>query len=477
MHSRILTYLLVAFVSGFLAACDGAVDTDALPVPEIVSATDSADVDDPIQLIVRIPGDINATKLYTLIIDWGDGRPAYIATSVESAFQTIYSYSYLDAGTYSIRCRATLGEGRVSAWSDVHTVQIGGAPLIGRGDWWMFMRDAIHSGHSMFAGPAQPRLLWKQSFTSPLYSSPAFDRRGTMHLGSDAFVLTAMYPDSRQKWIFGTGTGQIRSSPLLLDDGTIFFGSNSANVYAVNRRGSALWSSSVSAPIGLSSPTPLTGGGFVIGCTDGQLHAFTTGGTPRWTILTSGSISGSPAVARDGTVYIGSHDQILYAISDAGLVLWTRPTEAAITGSPSIAADGSIVFGNTAGWLYSLRNDGRLNWRRDLHAPIHSTPAASREGRILCVIANGDLVSLDLNGDEQWRASIGQTAASVSPILDVHGVAYVSGPDGALTAYDRDGRLLWRYETDGVITSTPAIGQQGQLVFGNDKGWLFVLGE
>ncbi|MCZ7555283.1 MAG: PQQ-binding-like beta-propeller repeat protein [Bacteroidia bacterium] len=471
-----IAFLFFASILLF-AACDEAPDSPPPSTPIIVSAPDSAGVDDNVQLVVSIPHRGQENERFTLLIDWGDGRQPTEYIRVEALWQFIATYSYFDPGDFDIRCRAVDGKGRVSAWSDPSRIRIGGIPLTGRGDWWMYMRDARHSGHSLLAGPSVPSVLFKQQYLSPIRTSAAFDRSGSMHFGYDGFRLLVLYADHREKWSYSTGGAQVQSSPLLLDDGTSLFGSNSANVYAVNRYGIKIWNRSVNGPIGLSSPAPLPDGGFVVGCTDGRVYAFAGDGTPKWMVITNARVSASPAVDDDGTTYIGSEDQILYAITPTGAVRWTYSTDAPIIGSASIAADGSIVFGNDNGWLHALRKDGRLKWRRDMRHPIRTTPATTREGRIVCALMNGDLVSLQLDGSEDWRTSFGLAAAHSSPVIDVHGTAYIGGADGALSAIDQTGKLRWRYETDAPITSTPSIGQRGQLVFGNEKGWLFVLGE
>jgi outer membrane protein assembly factor BamB len=472
-------FYTIAILSGLLvlSGCDDAQGPALLPTPRIVSVSDSAMVDDDVRAVIVIPGDALNPPRYTLRIDWGDGRPEQIVPDVEAAFQQIFTRTYFDAGEYELRCRVIDASERPSAWSEPAIVNIVGESITGRGDWWTYMRDPGRSGHSMLSGPAHPRLLWKHEHISPIHSSIVYDRNGGLYFGSDSWSLTAMYADGRPKWLYPIGTAQVRSTPMLHEDGTVLFGSNSANVYAVDRRGLKRWSVSVNAPIGFSSPAPLTDGGVVIGCSDGILYAFHADGSPRWRLISNGAIHGSPAIDRNGTIYIGSEDQILYAVDQAGGLLWTYATEAAIRGSPSIAADGSIVFGNSAGMLYSLRSDGRLNWRRDLRHPIFSTPSCSRDGRIVCVTNNGDLVSLTISGEEEWRTSYALTASRSNAVLDVNGAAYVGGPDGAVSAFDSAGRLLWRYQTDAAINSTPSIGPLGELAFANDGGVVFVLRE
>lgn len=457
-----------------LVSCDTHTPTVPPDTPEIVSFPSNAKVDEEV-LLVLIARDED--DFVTIEIDWGDGRGLDVHHSVETAFQVTISYSYLDAGTYTMQCRAVNASGRISAWSPEKEIRIGGTPLLGQGDWYTFMRDSKRSGYSPYAGPATPVLTWKYRTVSPVRSSAVFDLAGTMHFGSDDFHLRAVYRDGRKKWQYRIGLGNIRSTPFLDDNGNAYFGSNSANVYCVDRIGLRTWSVSVNSPIGTSSAVLTRSGLIVIGCLDGRVYAFDTAGNSRWMYITGGPIEGSPAVGDDGTLYITSTDKLLYALSSDGTLKWTFPTGGQLRGSPTITPDGTILVCSDDGYLYALRSDAALRWKKNLHAPLHGTAAVTPEGRILCVTTRGDIVSVDEHGDEEWRTSFALVSTFSNAIVDVNGSVYVGGPDGMLSAFGRYGNLLWRFETGGPINSTPSIAQDGSIAVGSDDGYMYLIGE
>ncbi|MEO0080493.1 MAG: PQQ-binding-like beta-propeller repeat protein, partial [candidate division WOR-3 bacterium] len=47
--------------------------------------------------------------------------------------------------------------------------------------------------------------------------------------------------------------------------------------------------------------------------------------------------------------------------------------------------------------------------------------------------------------------------------------------DGYLYAIKPDGKLRWRYRTEGPIYSSPAIGSDGTAYFGSNDGYLYAV--
>jgi outer membrane protein assembly factor BamB len=62
-------------------------------------------------------------------------------------------------------------------------------------------------------------------------------------------------------------------------------------------------------------------------------------------------------------------------------------------------------------------------------------------------------------------------------VLDVLGTAYIGSPDGMLTAISAKGGILWRFDTEHPVNATAALGPEGRISIGNDKGTLYVLRE
>ena len=444
--------------------------------PRIVGGTDTVRVDERV-IVTAVATDESGRPL-TYEVDWGDDRGLQTVSDVLSGLFVELEWQYFDPGTYDMRCRVVNAEGRISAWSEQFRIHVNGEAVIGRGDWWMFMRDPQHSGHSRFQGPSIPVEKWRYEGTSPIRSSAVFDIAGSAYFGSDEFLLHAFYNDGRPKWQYWTGTARIPNTPALASDGSLLFGSSSANIYRVSRYGIKLWNFSVNSPIISSSAALDNESRVYIGSEDHILYCLDRNGELEWRVFTNGPIRGSPALSRDESrIYFGSADHLLYAVDRDGIIDWTAVTGGPLTGSPSVGGDGTIYIGCEDQFLYAFRPDGTLHWKRDLRSPIRTSPAVSRDGRICVATLEGRMFCLDETGNELWSTSYAFAGGEGSPAIDVRGSIYIGSPDGNLTAISADGRILWRFETDWPVHGSPSIGQDGSIAFGNDGGYFIVLGE
>ncbi|MBR9974268.1 MAG: PQQ-like beta-propeller repeat protein [Bacteroidetes bacterium] len=473
--SRSLSIFILLAIAA-LSGC-GSNEPNAPPgTPVVIRGTDSAAVDERIELVIASEDPAGLSLTYE--VDWGDGRPIDSHAGIESGLWFTTTHYYFSSGRFTIRCRAVNAAGRLSDWSAPFHVTISGEGVTGRGDWWMFMRDAQHSGHSRLAGPSVPVVKWKRETTSALRGSVSFDAAGNALLGGDDFQLRSLYPDGALRWWYSTGGAWIRNAPALHNDGSAAFGSSSANVYLLDGAGLKRWSVSVGAPVLRSNAARDDEGNIYVGGTDHAVYSFAPDGVLRWRFLTNGPIEGSPALSRDGqTVYIGSRDQILYAISRDGSLRWTFPTAAPFSGSPSVGPNGEILIGNEVGWLHSLRPNGTLDWRVRLPSRIRTTPSVTREALVTVMTDEGKLFRFDNEGRMLWDIAVAQAGGEGSPAVDVNGVTYIGTLDGRLTAVRANGTVLWRFETGDAIHSTPAIGPDGSIAIGSDDGTLYMLRE
>ena len=209
----------------------------------------------------------------------------------------------------------------------------------GRGEWWLFRHDLLHTGRSPYVGPTGTRQKWVTPYTASagfyVVSSPSLGVDGTLYVGSQASnKLYAIRPDGTVKWTFST-QGVVISTPAIDTDGTIYFGANDNNFYAVRPDGTAKWA-----------------------------HPFVTGG----------NIQCSPAIGVDGTVYVGSYDGNLYAINPDGSRKWAYYVSNQVFSSPAIAADGTLYVGSQDGKLYALGSTAP--------ATLTITPSAGANGTI-----------------------------------------------------------------------------------------------
>jgi hypothetical protein len=107
-------------------------------------------------------------------------------------------------------------------------------------------------------------------------------------------------------------------------------------------------------------------------------------GTLRWAYDVGTLITGSPALAEDGTVYVGGSGG-LYAVTNNGFVAsnkWTFSAGGALKGSATIGVDGTVYFATQSGMFYALFADGSTNWIYPFQGFGKSSPAIGLDNTI-----------------------------------------------------------------------------------------------
>ncbi|HVS52536.1 MAG TPA: PQQ-binding-like beta-propeller repeat protein [Opitutaceae bacterium] len=187
-----------------------------------------------------------------------------------------------------------------------------------------------------------------------------------------------------------------------------------------------------------------------------------------WQAGTTASITGSPAVASDGTVYVGSTDNSLYAFAADGTQKWSYATGGIIdTCSPTIADDGTVYVGSNDGRFYALQPGGALKWSHDFGsaAPISNSPALAADGTIYLKPGDGVLYALNpADGSIKWSRNVFGPSSYASPSVAADGTIYQGSENGQLYAINpADGSVKWTYAAGDDIYSVPAIDAAGNI--------------
>lgn len=341
---------------------------------------------------------------------------------------------------------------------------------------------------------------------------------GTIYIGSNdgnLYAINALTGREREWSPYATG-GPIRSSPSIErdDEGKIvalYFGSDDGHLYAVDPdNGQLLWDSPfLTTGPGAIRTTPAIGqngeGNSVVyfGSDDRNLYALFArdygekkGGTQKWSFLTGGPVRSSPAVADDGTLYFGSDDGYLYALNPDGTERWRFLTGGPVRSSLGrgmdrktyISPDGTVYFGSDDGNLYAVNIETPTEkWKFRTAGPIESTPLVKEEdgkpviyfgsfdGHLYAVRDEGN------KGTEEWQypKENGEPIGSIksSPAIGSDGTIYFGSDDGNLYALEDDGKAEeWIFPTAAFVTSSPAIGDQGKVLYaGSWDGHLYAI--
>jgi outer membrane protein assembly factor BamB len=181
----------------------------------------------------------------------------------------------------------------------------------------------------------------------------------------------------------------------------------------------------------------------------------------QWAFKTGGKVFSSPAVA-EGVAYFGSEDKHLYAVdARSGRAIWKFATGGAVHASPAVFR-GTVYFTSFDGYCYALdARTGREKWRFRTDGE-----------RYFGGVGLWDMTPVDQYHDDIWDIFVSSPA--IDPDLE-GGVLYFGTGSGHLYALDlASGGLKWKFKTDGVVHSSPALAY-GMVYFGSWDTYLYAL--
>ncbi|MGY4967471.1 beta-alanine-activating enzyme beta-propeller domain-containing protein [Streptomyces sp. 900105245] len=226
-----------------------------------------------------------------------------------------------------------------------------------------------------------------------------------------------------------------------------------------------------------------------IGSHDGSLYALNVHtGVAKWQYRTNGSIESSPAIM-DSKVFFTSSDGALYALDAAtGRLLWSKSDRYSVS-SPLISqgatqADSRLYVGSASGEVHAYTLDGNLLWKYTTGGAIESSPTlvTLQGGEHLLLVGSDDhyVHALSLESHQAvWKF---ETHGSVTATPAADGFrAYVGSRDGSMYALDlHTGAPLWTYSTEAPITSSATVSdanntESSRIYFGSQSGTFYAI--
>lgn len=286
---------------------------------------------------------------------------------------------------------------------------------------------------------------------------------------SGRFQVAVVSPDFDPLLAIYTGTALNALTLITASDNTGLDNSQPASLCTLDATAGTTYR------ITVDSKSATSVGQFVLTLTDSQ-----------WQATTGDSVTGSPAVAPDGTIYVGSTDHSLYAFGADGTQKWTYATGSTIdTCSPAIADDGTVYVGSNDGKLYALTPTGAVKWTRDFKTTTTAiyaaySPAIAADGTIYARVSDGYIHALKpTDGTELWKSNIGTTSASFygNPIVGSDGTIYQGSDetDHRLYAIKPDGSAKWQFSADSGLYGAPALDASGNVYFTTLTGGVYSL--
>ncbi|MFO7677738.1 MAG: PQQ-binding-like beta-propeller repeat protein [Thermoplasmatota archaeon] len=188
---------------------------------------------------------------------------------------------------------------------------------------------------------------------------------------------------------------------------------------------------------------------------------------------------GGITIATDGSLYFADWYGWLYALNPNGTLIWKYLTNGIIWSSPAIAEDGTIYVGTWGCSLYAFNPDGSVKWVcNSLGGTSSSSPAIGEDGTIYLGTMKGtnkgEIVAVTSNGTVKWRYATGYLITS-DPAIDDNGIIYIGSGDTYLYAMYPNGTLKWRFKTGHYIKGPPSIADDGTVYIGSCDNYLYAL--
>lgn len=191
----------------------------------------------------------------------------------------------------------------------------------------------------------------------------------------------------------------------------------------------------------------------------------------------------SPTVAiaqfQNGNHHLGVYPETV--ILNHAELEWRFKTDGAIRSTPAVTAN-RIIVGSTDGNVYALDHSGKLQWKFTADASVSSSPVVSGSSLFFTSRKNTLFALSVTRGTLLWKRSLGTPLPYdwgfdyyTGSVMVENGQLYVGSADGHLYSLEaKSGKELWKFKTDGIIRSTPAVDGD-DLFFGDVNGKLYCL--
>jgi eukaryotic-like serine/threonine-protein kinase len=319
------------------------------------------------------------------------------------------------------------------------------------------------------------------------------------------------------RWVF-EAEGPFEASPVISGD-TLFIAGRDRRLYALSKEDGSV---RYTVPLGIfgdsSSTVAVIRDTVVVGTSRGEVLAVRAGdGRRLWSSEVADSVNAEVTVSGDGTTVLvnDAGGRVTALDVGTGTVRWSTHVSAAPGSAPVVRGDQVLVGSYTLRRVTVLSlNDGAQMQILNLGCAIATTPAI--ESGFVCVGSDDFTVqALQIETGESIGTFCTNGTVIARPVFD-HGAVYVGSTDGEMYAYrmigglkplwvrrlgrpilgaaaltrervfvgstngamfcmDRkDGKILWRFQTDGEIVSQPLV-EDGTLYVSSTDGKIYAI--
>ncbi|MBN2477025.1 MAG: PQQ-like beta-propeller repeat protein [Pirellulales bacterium] len=333
------------------------------------------------------------------------------------------------------------------------------------------------------------------SATVPLRCAPAVDASGRIYLHVLGKLLALEEEGGRAKvcWEYVTGShapGAIGAAP----DGTIRVHCRDGLLHCVSFEGKQVYMpADVGEPLGYAAPIADADGNTWISSFDGGLIKVDADGRRQkpGPYVRSRQKFNAAGIIHQGVLYIGSDNGCLFAVELAeqrGTNRWNHAAGQGVTGwyihsSPAITEEGLLVVAACDERLYGFAPNGKLVWKTEVPGQMLGSPVIDQPGQIYVGVSQskrgqqprGLLLCLDGNSHKiRWQYEAAGPVES-TPVIGNDNTVYFGDNAGMVHAVDRGGQAQWTAKVEAPVRSAGTILAPRRVAFGLDNETLVVL--
>jgi outer membrane protein assembly factor BamB len=349
----------------------------------------------------------------------------------------------------------------------------------------------IRPKNFLWAFPAEPPF---EDEAIAMTSAPAVDALGRVLVFTQGRLYALAEEENRPRVVWDYVVGSHVPGRIVVGlDGNIRLHSGDGLLHCISPEGKQVFSpAKVGEPLGWAAPVVDRDGNTYLSAYDGGLLRVGPDGKPgprRY--LRSRRKFDSAAVLAGGVLYVGSEDPYFFAVelgADSGRLLWNLAAEQGLTGgfvnsSPARTADGLLVVAARDEKLLGFTPAGSLAFSTAIPGQMLGSPVIDRHGHIYVGVSQtprgqpgrGMLVCVDGNSHKiRWQYATGAPVES-TPAIGDDDVIYFGDNSGTIHAVDGRGAAVWTAQVEAAVRSAGTILAPNRLAFGLDDDVLVVL--
>ncbi|MBN1591667.1 MAG: PQQ-like beta-propeller repeat protein, partial [Candidatus Coatesbacteria bacterium] len=185
-------------------------------------------------------------------------------------------------------------------------------------------------------------------------------------------------------------------------------------------------------------------------------------------ILIGEPIKGTPVIGgSESTIFVGSRDGRVYAVTpELDEIRWEFDTGDFVDCTTALGQERSLIVASRSGTIFALDSwTGEKRWIFSAANIADSSPCVGLSGDIYIGSYSGTFYSIDgRRGTLNWSYDLPTSGAVQGSAAEgTSSTVYFGSYDNNVYALNNAGLLLWSFETDGMVNSSPSVESNGNV--------------